>query len=147
MKEVPLELVRKNNIAAFWFLTTAILSVLLLIFMCFVFTMIFGSINAIFASLGGKAENGFSVAALWQLYAVFFLCVGAIVSQFTAFWLIKTRSRFGRIAGIVSFFLTVLIFTPLSLLLIYPFAFLLGNNGKYIYQNLSENNLSENNLK
>ena len=129
-------LIRKNNIAAYLFLAGAIISSLLLLFMVFVFALIFGSINAIFQSVGGHADNGFYAGDIWQLYLFGLLVVTGIVAQFAAFVMIKIRSRYGRVAGIASCVLSLVLFTPVVLLLIYPFAFLVGNEGKYFYKYL-----------
>ena len=132
------KLTRKNNISAYLFLAAAILCGLSLVFFAFVFTLIFGSISAIFSGVAGVGDNGFYITDAWELYAIFFICVLMVFLQIAAFGLIKAESRYGRIVGIVTFIVTILTFTPFALLLIYPFAFLIGNDGKYFYQHLSK---------
>ena len=127
-------LIKKNNVSAYLFLISGVVSALLLMFMAFVFILIFGSITALFQGLGGKAENGFYASGIWQLYLFGLFAVVCVIAQLTAFVLMKIRSRYGRVAGIVSFVLSLISFTPVVLLLIYPFAFLIGNEGKYFYK-------------
>ena len=136
MSEISARLIKKNNISAYLFLVTAILCSIALAFFVFVFALIFGSINALFFSLGGNSENSFHLAELWQLYLFAFVSAAAIILQVAAFGFVKTKSPYGRIAGIGAFALTLLVFTPFALVLIYPFAFLVGNEGKYLYQSL-----------
>ena len=129
-------LLKKNNISAYLFLAGGTVSALLLMFMAFVFMLIFGSITALFQSVGGKAENGFYASDIWQLYLFGLFAVVCVIAQLTAFVLMKMRSRYGRVVGIVACVLSLISFTPVVLLLIYPFAFLVGNEGKYFYRYL-----------
>ena len=81
--------------------------------------------------------SGFLYASK-QLYGVWILCGLAFTAQMLAFGLIKRKSKYGRMAGITAFFVVLLTFPPLAFVLIYPFAFLIGNNGKYFYRHLIE---------
>ncbi len=43
-----------------------------------------------------------------------------------------------RLSNYNAVVLTLVLFTPLALLLVYPFAFLVGYDGKYFYQQLNK---------
>ena len=138
MSESLADAVRKNNISAYWFLVAASLTGLILIVAAWIFIIIFGSIKAIFSGVVGTNENGFYIHESWKLYLFLLLGIAGWFSQIAAFGLMKIKSRHGRIVGIASFVLTLVLFTPLALLLVYPFAFLVGYDGKYFYQQLNK---------
>jgi hypothetical protein len=119
-------LARKNNISAYLFLGTAVLTFLGTILM-FLFTLFF---------VTDIITPHYFMPPLYKI-AVFlldFLCVAAVSAQVAGYYLIVKRSRHARIGAIVALILTLLTFTPLAVILIYPLVFLLGDEGKNFYK-------------
>jgi uncharacterized membrane protein len=118
-------LAKKNNISAYLFLATAILtllgSVLIILFLL--------AMSNPF--LTGPKDSSIMNGTIIVL-ALF--CVITVASQIAGFILMKKRARNARIAAFVAVILTVVTFAPFVVLLIYPLVFLLGDEGKNFYK-------------
>lgn len=146
MSEISQKTLRRNKISAWVFFASAIFTIVLTIIFVGMFVMIFGMSQVVIDS-GMKVTfgdtytsqptefSGFLYASK-QLYIVWILCAVAFVAQIAAFALMIKKSKFGRPIGIAAFVIAALSFPPTAPVLIYPFAFLIGNDGKYLYRNL-----------
>lgn len=118
-------LAKKNNISAYLFLATAILtllgSVLIILFLL--------AMSNPFL-MGAKGSS--IMDTILALVALF--CVITVASQIAGFILMKKRSPRARIAAFLAVILTVVTFAPFVVFLIYPLVFLLGEEGKNFYK-------------
>lgn len=115
---------KKNKISAYLFLITAILTLIGGALSTF---YILAAINPLLMG----AQDASIVNVTISFLVVF--CIVAAASQIAAFFMIKGRSKNARVIAFAAFLLTLVTFTPLALVLIYPLIFLLGKEGKNFY--------------
>ena len=131
---------RKNKTSAvFFFAGAAAVFVITALFILF-FMFVFGALQATFDGILGNRAAGDTGSILFQMLKSFWVFIvfalAAIAPQIVAGIAMLKKLRWARTAGIAAFFLTLMAFTPVALLLIYPLVFLLGNDGKYLYKTL-----------
>jgi len=132
---------KKNKTSAVLFLTGAGAVLIVTLLVVFVFMLLFGILQAIFSGAIGSRAAGVSVSSVLlditsQFWVLFIFSAVAIVAQIIAGAAMLKKRSWARTAGIVAFSITLITFMPVALILIYPFVFLLGNDGKYLYKTL-----------
>ena len=118
-------LAKKNNISAYLFLATAILT---LLGSALIILFLLAMSNPFL--MGAEDSSIMDVTIL--LLSLF--CVITVASQIAGFILMKKRSRNARIAAFIAVILTIVTFAPFVVILIYPLVFLLGEDGKSFYK-------------
>lgn len=142
--EYLLKLEKKNKTSAVFFLAGAATVFLITAGFILIFMFLFGALQAIFSGVLGSRAAGDASSIIFQMLETFWVFVvfaaAAIVPQIIAGVAMLKRRHWARAAGIAAFFVTLLTFTPVALLLVYPLVFLLGNDGKYLYKDLINKN-------